>query len=227
MTTSPRVADPGLDVQLDILPLDSRQVLDSRAQADALSTAEQHRLRRLRRPADRDAYLVAHVQLRLRLGARLGLPAAAVRFGCWPCPRCGGPTGRPRTDPDQGVEFSVSHTDGLVAVALAGVPVGVDVQRHPGNVRPALLQGLTPDEAEVLLAGPAERRPARVARCWARKEAVLKGAGLGIGHGIDWPYVGGRETPSAVPGWHLTDLATPDGFAGALAVSAAPRGAIP
>lgn len=223
MTTSQVAAGPGLDVQVDVLPLDSGLLATSRAEVGALSAEEQRRLRGLRRAADRDAYLVTHVLLRRRLGARLGVPAAAVRFGRLPCPRCGRPTGRPLTDPFGGVEFSVSHTGGLVAIALAPVAVGIDVQSHPGRVRPALLRGLHPTEADGLLAaGPPDRLPGRVARCWVRKEAVLKGAGLGIGHGISQPIVGGDEAPEAVPGWRLVDLATPAGYAGALAVLAPP-----
>jgi 4'-phosphopantetheinyl transferase len=226
MRTGQVAADRGLDVQVDVLPLNPGLLARSRAEAHVLSAGEDQRLGRLRRAVDRDAYLVAHLHLRLRLGARLGVPAAAVRFGRRPCPRCGRPTGRPRTDPFGGVEFSVSHTDGLVAIALARVPVGVDVQRHPDRIRPALLRGLHPAEADGLLAGPSDRLPGRVATCWVRKEAVLKGEGLGIGHGISWPLVGGDEAPTAVPGWRLTDLATPDGYAGALAVLAAPPGAV-
>lgn len=213
-------ADP--DLAFAVLPIGPGLVAASRADIGLLSGPERQRLDALRRPADRDAYLTTHVELRHRLAARLGVEPAGIGFGRLPCPRCGHPTGRPRLEPYVGVEFSVSHTAGLIAIAIAVTAVGIDVQRRPARVGPAMLRGLHPAETAELLSGPAEALPDRVTRCWTRKEAVLKGVGLGIGHGISHPVVGGGQTPQPVPGWRLTDLAVPNAYAGALAVAAPP-----
>ena len=63
--------------------------------ADVLGRSERARADEMRRPADRQRYVAAHVALRVLVGARLGVPAADVTFGREPCPLCGGPHGRP------------------------------------------------------------------------------------------------------------------------------------
>lgn len=71
----------------------------------------------------RDAYVAAHVGLRMLLGLYLGMSPDRVRIIRRPCPNpdCGEPHGRPGVRGD-GIHFSLSHTRGLVLLAFMRQP---------------------------------------------------------------------------------------------------------
>ncbi len=118
------------------------------------------------------------------------------------------------------MHFSLSHSGDRILVAVAPVPVGVDVETVPadGLVRD-LVSALHPRERAELEALPDSGRPAAFARCWARKEAALKVSGVGLARGAVEPYVGAADRPAPVPGLRLADLPPLDGHAAALALA--------
>ncbi|MER5275028.1 4'-phosphopantetheinyl transferase superfamily protein [Streptomyces sp. NPDC002809] len=190
---------------------------------EILDAGELDRAARLAGAADRDCYVAAHVALRLLLGARLGVAPGAVPLTREPCPSCGGPHGRPATG--GGVHFSLSHTRGVALLALADVPVGVDVERIP---EPGVVSGIAgqlhPAESRELAQLPDEQRPAAFGRVWTRKEAYLKGEGIGLAGGLAAEHVGTGPRPGPGPaGWTVTDVGVPAGYAAAVAVRAAGR----
>lgn len=78
-----------------------------------------------------------------------------------------------------GLHLSLATREGLVAVALAHDPVGIDVERiDPGIELP--LASLHPRESEALLALPVPARPLAFAQLWSAKEAYVKALGLGF-----------------------------------------------
>ncbi|MFF8959083.1 4'-phosphopantetheinyl transferase family protein [Streptomyces sp. NPDC014894] len=184
-----------------------------------LDAEETTRLDAFRRPVDRDAYAVAHVTLRRLLGERLGLPPEAVTLTREPCTRCAGPHGRPVV-PDRRAHFSLSHTSGMVLIALASAPVGVDVESVPsaGTIAEVSAE-LHPRERAELAALPAEERPVAFTRCWTRKESVLKASGVGLNEGLSGVYVGAGPRPAEVAGWRLADVPVDPGYAAAVAVA--------
>ncbi|MFC9295900.1 4'-phosphopantetheinyl transferase family protein [Streptomyces sp. NPDC057011] len=183
-----------------------------------LDGAERERAGNLLRPADRQRYLASHLGLRVLLGGYLGLAPREVDLVREDCPCCGGPHGRPAVA-GGGVHFSLSHSGTLAYLAFAAVPVGVDVEELPGATAVAdVLPLLHPAETAELGALPAPDRRTALARVWARKEACLKAAGTGLANGLAEPYVGSAPTPPPVPGWTLTDLPAPAGYAAALAL---------
>lgn len=194
----------------------------ARAWERVLDDAERARLQRLRRASDRDQYRVAHVVLRQLLGERLGQDPARVRFFREPCPGCGAPHGRPAV-PGTPLHFSLSHAGDAVLMAFADSPVGVDVEQRPApsvaaRIASELTEVLHPAERDELSALPAGERPAAVARCWSRKEAYLKGIGIGLGGDPALTYVGTGATPSAPPGWTVDDLPALPGYVAARAL---------
>jgi 4'-phosphopantetheinyl transferase len=191
------------------------------AELEMLDDAERDRRAAFRRSADRDMYAAAHIALRRLLGAYLGQDPGAVVLGREDCPVCGGPHGRPAVAGGGGPHFSLSHSAGLALLAFAGTPVGVDVERIPapeivGELREAILH---PGERAELDALPPDGRAAAFGRCWARKEAYLKGTGAGLADNPNRARVGAGPVPYPLPGWTVSDLTVPAGHAAALAVA--------
>lgn len=184
-----------------------------------LDGTETERAAAFREARDRDTYLAGHVGLRLLLGAQLGVPPADVPLERLPCPQCGEPHGRPvvRGDP---VHFSLSHSGGLCLLAFAATPVGVDIEAVPGPaVADEVGACLHPRESAELSGLRAVDRPAAFARLWARKEAYLKGLGVGLGRAMSLDYVGtAAGAADTVPGWTIRDVAVVGGYAAAVAV---------
>jgi 4'-phosphopantetheinyl transferase len=196
----------------------SEHAEDAVAHRHLLDADETTRLAAFYRSADRNAYAVAHVNLRRLLGKRLGQSPAAVALAREPCVGCSGPHGRPFV-PGSTVHFSLSHTSGLVMIALAEAPVGIDVEGVPnaGTVTEVADQ-LHPRERTELAALPAAERPAAFARCWTRKEALLKATGVGLNEDLSLSLVGAGPQPAPHADWLLADLTTDPGYAAAIAV---------
>ncbi|MGN9790266.1 4'-phosphopantetheinyl transferase family protein [Streptomyces sp. OZ13] len=192
----------------------------ARAAADEwlLDAEERARARAFVRDRDRDRYRVAHVVLRRLLGAYLDEDPAAVGLVREPCPGCGEPHGRPAVA-DAPFHFSLAHSGDLALLAFADTPVGVDVEADPSPEAAAEIGAmLHPRERAELAAVPQGARPASVGRCWTRKEAYLKGVGIGLAEDPAVTYVGAGPTPAALPGWSLTDVPVPPGHTAACAV---------
>lgn len=99
-----------------------------------------------------------------RLVAEL-VPDAVVVAG--PCPRCGGPHGRPRVE-GAAAEASLSYADGraVVAVVPRDVAASIGIDAEAGH----------PDD----LAHVERMRPGTTLREWTRVEAALKADGRGL-----------------------------------------------
>ncbi len=78
-----------------------------------------------------------------------------------------------------GLNISLATRAGLVAVALAHRPVGVDVERIEPAAAPPLAS-LHPQERAALCGLPAAARPLAFARIWTAKEAYVKALGTGF-----------------------------------------------
>ncbi|GAA1678671.1 hypothetical protein GCM10009830_27260 [Glycomyces endophyticus] len=182
--------------------------------ASVLDAAEATRAAGFARRLDRERYTVAHVMLRLLLGAYLGCTPGAVRLVREPCPVCGGPHGRPAVAGAPRLHFSLSHGGSFAMAAFATEPVGVDVEPVPGEAAVRDLLGCLSavERREFAALAPADR-PAAFARAWVRKEARLKADGTGLA--ADPAGVHAGLGPAAGPGF--TDVEVPQGHAAALA----------
>lgn len=223
--------DDGMEGAVPSWPADSpalwsvdASLVGDRAQRlapDVLDSEERGRAARFVAEADRRCYVASHVALRVLLGERLGLAPREVRFFREPCPGCGAPHGRPATD--GGVHFSLSHSHDVALLGFADVPLGVDVEALP-RARSVAEVGATlhPVETGELDRLPEEQRPVAFARAWTRKEAFLKGEGIGLARDLSLDYVGTGPVPPPGPeGWSIGDVRVPAGYAGAVAVRTA------
>ncbi|WP_308123275.1 4'-phosphopantetheinyl transferase family protein [Modestobacter marinus] len=166
-------------------------------------------------PAVRTRRVLVRSALRRVLGGVLDLPAGRVPLESV--------DGRPVVAgaADLHVSCSASGDVGLVAVS-AGVPVGVDVQRHdPGEACRAFAEDwLSTEERTALAALPAGERLVAVTRCWTQKEAVLKGIGVGLRRppgSVDTPV----RASGRVGDWVLAPVAVPRGCVASVAVRTA------
>lgn len=182
-----------------------------------LDHEELRRAASFRREHDRATYLVAHMALRVLLGAQLGLPPRRVTLVREACPLCDEAHGRPGVA-EGGLHFSLSHGRHLALLAFSAEPVGADVEEVPSADTAAEIAGaLHPREAAELGRLPRAERPAACARIWARKEAYLKGIGTGLARDPSLDYLGAAPGPATVAQWRVVDVAAPPGFAAAVA----------
>jgi 4'-phosphopantetheinyl transferase len=206
-----------------------------------LDHAERERWTAYRRDADRERFLVGCGLAKTVIAACTGQRSAEVSFDRT-CRQCGRPHGKPAMRHGD-LEFSVAHSGDLVAMAVATVPVGVDVEQLEG--RPHEVGGGDPDalartvladeERAVLAAVPPSGRARAFLVAWTRKEAVTKakGDGLRVRFGdvvvatdpavprlVAWPY------PQDPRGVSLLDLDTAPGYVAALAVLGRCRAAV-
>lgn len=144
---------------------------------EPVSPEERERAARFTRPVDALRHRLGRGVVRHALARLLGAPAESFRIGtesvagkpCLP----GGPA------------FNVSHSGDVVLVAMAADGrVGVDVEavRVIHDLEGVARVSFGADEVDALLqytTGPA--RVAAFFRGWARKEAMLKGLGHGLG----------------------------------------------
>lgn len=131
-----------------------------------------------RRPEDRRAYAAAHGLLRFALSELLGGEPEVWRFDA---PHGGKPlVVEPETS---GIDFSISHTAGWIACAVArGARVGVDVEAvGPAAVARELApRVLSPGERAGLEGLEDDAIAARFFALWTLKESYVKVTGEGM-----------------------------------------------
>ncbi|MGW5424725.1 4'-phosphopantetheinyl transferase family protein [Streptomyces sp. NPDC003943] len=192
----------------------------------------------------RAQYVTAHALLRTVLGEVLDRDPVSLSFDK-------GPHGKPYLA-GAPVEFSLSHSGELVAVALSlQAPVGVDVERVPEPSAELPLPVLSPAERAEYDKVPEPERAAAFATYWVRKEAVLKATGEGLRVDPARLTVAAPDRPAELLGWRgrdgraeagrdgdrdgvqphppvrLYDLDAVDGYRGAVALLGGPHRIVP
>ncbi|GAA2466202.1 4'-phosphopantetheinyl transferase family protein [Streptomyces mauvecolor] len=178
-------------------------------------------------------YVAARAASRRILSELLDVAPAEIGLGRRPCPGCGDPLHGPPAvlHPDSPLWISISHTDGCGMLAVARVPVGVDVEVvREFPIEELAPSTLTESERRVVLGAPGgDARTQAFLRCWTRKEAVLKAVGVGITTDLSavetrpessGPAVVAAGVPGTPGSWTVTDLAVPGTWAAAISVPA-------
>lgn len=138
-----------------------------------LDAAERQRSAFLRDPADRAAYVAAHLLVRRCAAALSGRPVADLVVQQW-CADCGtAGHGRPSIAGSPELHISWAHTRSAVVAAASWHPVGVDVETLPPNGSgTGRFPGLAPAERWQLRSAA---DPSLLAlRHWVRKECLVK-----------------------------------------------------
>lgn len=206
-----------------------------------LDPVERRRRERYRAAGDRDRFTLGVVLSRLVLGAQQDRAPTDVAIDR-DCRRCGRPHARPRLLDGRRLDFSITHSGGLVGLAVArGVPgadggtrsVGVDLERvvplrEPGMERVVL----SVTEQTLFDRLPPGDQVTAFYRYWVRKEAILKATGDGLTvpltglsvSAADRParLLAWAERPELVAGTTMQDLEAAAGYAASLAVIGRP-----
>ncbi len=220
--------DAGLDRQGDV---DSAEPGPELA---LLAVDEHERAVRFVRARDRRRFVRCRAALREILGEILGEPPASLRFRA---AKQGKPeldrTGGSRATAGQAdLRFNVSHSSELALIAVSwGRELGVDLERvRPiGEADRIVASFFSPGEQIEFTAIADDAKPQAFLRGWTRKEAILKGLGIGLA-GLaahyETRFATGGLTPQfrpAVPSprvdeWQLWEAAPRADFVAALAV---------
>lgn len=156
-------------VDLWVFALDVEESERQRLQAH-LSRDELERAARLVFERDRHRFTVGRGRLREILAARVRRKPGALRFSY-------SAHGKPSIE---GVEFNLSHSEGLAALCIAGVELGVDVERVRPLKERVAERFFSRAEIEALARLPEDDQLVGFYRCWTRKEAIVKALGEGL-----------------------------------------------
>jgi 4'-phosphopantetheinyl transferase len=195
-----------------------------------LSSAEAERARRFYFDRDRRRFTVARGTLRLLLGERLGVAAAAVEFSY-------GSYGKPALAPafeDSGWCFNLTHSEDLALIALCrNRQVGIDVEwiRSLNDERELVRSSFSTREQQEYEGLDPTVRTAAFFHGWTRKEALIKLLGKGLSQSLtsfdvtlapDAPaqLLRFEDRTGASTGFALASFAPAPGFIAAIALNA-------
>jgi 4'-phosphopantetheinyl transferase len=201
---------------------------------DVLADDERVRAARFVRARDRRRFARCRAALREILGAILGASPGSLRFkaaakGKPELDRSPAGCGLPEAVP---LRFNVSHSSNLALIAVCwGRELGVDLElvRPITEAERIVASFFTPAEATEFAAIPPEIKVRAFLRGWTRKEAFLKGLGIGIA-GIAADHQTGfgmtelsawftpAEPVAQVSEWQMWEAAPRPEFVAALAV---------
>jgi 4'-phosphopantetheinyl transferase len=205
-------------VKLFFASIDVRPSVLARLLA-VLTSAEADRAARFHHDGDRRRSIVGRAALRHLLSRHFGVEPQAFHFELQE-------NGKPFLR-ESDIHFNVSHSGEVVAIALAANEVGVDIEakhRIP-EIAAIAARFFSKDEAErVRVATDATDEFLRI---WTMKEAVVKGAGQGLGLPLDCftvpscalaprPVIPVGEPPMTAD-WFVVETEAPGGYYGAVA----------
>lgn len=183
----------------------------------------------LRRAGDRDRFGSAHMLARVvlaGLGHNSYYDEVALTSHCTLCGADG--HGKPALhDLDPEFTFNIAYAGARVGIAVARVPVGLDVAVVGEADDPARAEALAPAESSWLAGRSAAERPHAAALTWVRKEALLKATGQGLSVPLAELVVSPPDAEPALLEWaggpnpkdvQIVDLNPGAGHVGALAL---------
>ena len=192
-----------------------------------LSVEERRRSERFAFDVDRSRFVAGHGALRTILAGYLGTVASAIRFRY-------NEFGKPSLEEGEGpaLRFNFSHSGSLALFAITRArEIGVDIERiAPSKSLEEIAERyFSQCEIAALRSLPVEQRHEAFFACWSRKEAYMKGRGLGLAiplDSFDVSFAPGeaaalledRGAPEGDSVWAMVALEPAPGYSAALAV---------
>jgi 4'-phosphopantetheinyl transferase len=189
-----------------------------------LSEDEAKRAARFRFSHLRDSFVITRGVLRHLLGRYLSLEPARLCFSY-------GDKGKPAVASEGNLQFNLTHSVGIAAVAFTtGCQLGIDAEhiRPVKEMQQIADRNFSAEEATELMRLPESEREPAFFRCWTRKEAYIKAIGDGLSCALDsfqvtllpnMPprliHIGGDSVAAEM--WSLHDLCVAPDYASALA----------
>lgn len=136
-----------------------------------LSEDERQRLVGFRRTQRQRSFLLGRAAARQLLAQKLNLTPAAVPLVARP--------DEPPQVPGTGLHLSIAHADDVALAVVAPHPIGADLERLKPRSPELYRYVLHPEEYPILQLFTFDASQAAI-WCWACKEAVLKGIGIGL-----------------------------------------------
>jgi 4'-phosphopantetheinyl transferase len=177
MTVSPTLAN---SIDLWFVDPDTACSASLQAAAELLSPDELARANGFRFPVLRRDYLITRWLVRTILSERLSVPGWRLLFGS-------NAYGRPYLLTHPELSFNISHTNGLIALAVAqaGV-VGLDIERlRTDRASPKLADYFAASERAALRSVAPESFDEAFFTYWTLKESYIKALGTGLSTALD------------------------------------------
>jgi 4'-phosphopantetheinyl transferase len=192
-----------------------------------LSDAEHVRAREFYFQRDRTRFIAGRGLLRIILARYLAISPSRLQL----YHSVAGKPALSASQARQGIDFSVSHSRGLILYAVTcNAKVGIDIERVRTitNADHVAKHIFSLREYAVFRALPPEQRQAAFFCGWTRKEAYLKACGEGLSRSLNQidvslpPFEPARPLsvhadPQASSRWSLKELAPAPGYVAALA----------
>ncbi|MBI1353698.1 MAG: 4'-phosphopantetheinyl transferase superfamily protein [Acidobacteria bacterium] len=186
--------------------------------AACLDAEELRRLEAYRPPAVRRRFGRSHAAVRYILASHLGRRPAELVFSV-------GEHGKPWLT-GESLRFNLAHSESVALLAVSdSVEVGVDVERvrELRNLEGMARTAFHDREVELFGALVEPERLNGFFECWVRREAYVKGLGLGLGAAktVEPAWLPGAEAVEPRPGWMVRGLAVEPPYKAALAAASA------
>ena len=211
------------DVHIWTMPIEASRAVVVQFER-ILSEDESKRAARFRFSHLRDSFVITHGVLRHLLGRYLGLDPPRICFSY-------GDKGKPAVASAGNLQFNLTHSGGIAAVAFTtDCQLGIDMEhiRPVEEMQQIADRNFSAEEAAELMLLPENEREPAFFRCWTRKEAYIKAIGDGLSCALDsfqvtllpnMPprliHIGGDRVAAEM--WSLHDLCVAPDYASALA----------
>jgi 4'-phosphopantetheinyl transferase len=210
-------------MRVDAVQVLVRPVVECRAPSPGiarwLSDDEQARAARFMKDTDRWRFIEARALLRFVLGQQLDIDPSAIAFvlSSYGKPRQSRPASA------RGLAFNLSHTVGMIVIALAGEGqrVGVDVEKCGSSVNALDIAStrFCAQESAYIDALPRAAQADAFRQLWTRKEAIHKADGRGLSLALDTF----NTLDDHCGAWVVRNLELQPGHVGAVAWQAQPK----